>query len=564
MTGAMGRTRNSKYAYGRTPGTKFPNFLHKENVPHWRGTAIAAFLVLGCVLRIVRCAQNLPLWSDECFLSVNFIGRGYRELLEPLDYGQIAPPLFLWAQRFMIDLRGFSETSVRMFPLFCGLMSVFLFWHLARRVLGSHSTSLLLATGVFAVSVHPIRHAAEAKPYASDLMAALVLLVLAAEWLRRPQQVRWLLALAAAVPVTLALSNPAVFVGGGIGLAIAYPVCKQKDWRSLVAFSAFAIALILSFSLVYVVVTREQSVGAIDGLRRYWSASFPPLSSASHIAGWMIRAHTGSCFAYPGGGSRGGSAVTLVLFLIGAAVLARRGQEAITASLVAPFGLCLLAASLHCYPYGSEARLMQFVAPSICLLSGHGAALTLAWFRPLKMRRRLLWAGMLGLVACGLVPQVVSSLVPYRMLYDHQSREFARWFWSKQGENAELVCFDLDVSLDRRGTWLGRKAWHLCNRMIYSPNRLRAGHVRDQEVSIDHPLRCVVYDERPEDPLVRDWQAQIERNLVLKEAKSYQVSMTLGEGRSTTENWLVLDYVPRPAGSAEMTSVRQLADRQRR
>ena len=142
---------------------------------------------------------------------------------------------------------------------------------------------------------------------------------------------------------------------------------------------------------------------------------------------------------------------------------------------------------------------MQFVAPSICLLSGHGAALTLAWFRPLKMRRRLLWAGMLGLVACGLVPQVVSSLVPYRMLYDHQSREFARWFWSKQGENAELVCFDLDVSLDRRGTWLGRKAWHLCNRMIYSPNRLRAGHVRDQEVSIDHPLRCVVYDERPEE-----------------------------------------------------------------
>ena len=76
-------------------------------------TAIASFLVLGCVFRIIRYAQNLPLWSDECFLSVNFIDRGYRELLEPLDNGQIAPPLFLWAQRFIIDLGGFSEWSLR-------------------------------------------------------------------------------------------------------------------------------------------------------------------------------------------------------------------------------------------------------------------------------------------------------------------------------------------------------------------------------------------------------------------------------------------------------------------
>jgi hypothetical protein len=39
----------------------------------------------------------------------------------------------------------------------------------------------LLAVGNFAVSVHPIRHASEAKPYASDLLAAVLLLLLAAE-----------------------------------------------------------------------------------------------------------------------------------------------------------------------------------------------------------------------------------------------------------------------------------------------------------------------------------------------------------------------------------------------
>src|SRR3954453_11180522 len=87
--------------------------------PSPRGLAagIAFFVVLGCLLRIVRHAQNLPLWSDECFLAVNFIRRGYADLLQPLDNGQIAPLLFLWTQRLVIDLVGFSESSLRLFSL---------------------------------------------------------------------------------------------------------------------------------------------------------------------------------------------------------------------------------------------------------------------------------------------------------------------------------------------------------------------------------------------------------------------------------------------------------------
>ncbi len=93
-------------------------------------TATAAFVVFGCLLRIIRYAQNLPLWSDECFLAVNFIRRGYRELLRPLDNGQIAPPLYLWAERLVLDAAGFSEWSLRFFPLLCGLACVLLFWRL--------------------------------------------------------------------------------------------------------------------------------------------------------------------------------------------------------------------------------------------------------------------------------------------------------------------------------------------------------------------------------------------------------------------------------------------------
>ena len=67
---------------------------------------------------------------------VNFIRRGYLDLLRPLDNGQIAPLLYLWAERFVLDLAGFSEWSLRLFALLCGLCSLVLIWRFARDVLG--------------------------------------------------------------------------------------------------------------------------------------------------------------------------------------------------------------------------------------------------------------------------------------------------------------------------------------------------------------------------------------------------------------------------------------------
>src|SRR3954449_13012584 len=113
--------RSAAMPFGSRPTTPSPEAPRDEVSSSWIPTAIAAFLLLGGALRIFRYGQNLPLWSDECFLAVNFIRRGYHDLLQPLDNGQIAPLLYLWAERLVIDLTGFSEWSLRLFPLFCGL-----------------------------------------------------------------------------------------------------------------------------------------------------------------------------------------------------------------------------------------------------------------------------------------------------------------------------------------------------------------------------------------------------------------------------------------------------------
>ena len=115
--------------------------------------------------------MNFPLWWDEAFVAVNFIRRDYLDLLRPLDYGQVCPILFLWCELALVKLLGFSEWSLRLFPLACAIASVLLFQHVAGRVV--RGLPLLLSVAIFATSFHPIVHAADVKPYASDLLAAL-------------------------------------------------------------------------------------------------------------------------------------------------------------------------------------------------------------------------------------------------------------------------------------------------------------------------------------------------------------------------------------------------------
>jgi hypothetical protein len=341
------------------------------------------------------------------------------------------------------------------------------------------------------------------------------------------------------------MSNPAIFVAGGIGLSLLRPVWKTRQWRCRLALGSFGLACVAVFFLQYRTIGHLQSARAMAGLRDYWATSFPPLAQPWRLPGWLVWAHTGSTFAYPGGGARGASAATFVAFLAGAIVLARRGQVAIVGCVICPLGLALLAAALGRYPYGGEARLMQFAAPGICLLAGQGAAAAVESISSLRVRRGVVWAGLTGLVACGVGTQVVSFMYPYRMLYDHQEREFARAFWAQESKEAELACAHLDYGLGQEESWQGHRAWYLCNQMIYSPARRARKSSSDTAISAVHPLRCVVFDASDASPGVLNWLTGMQRSLRLRDIKTIHPLVTVGEGIPATEHWRVFEFVPR-------------------
>ena len=138
------------------------------------------FIALGILIRGIRYLLNFPLWPDEAYLAHNYLDRGYLDLLRALDYSQVAPLLYLWVQKAIVSICGFSEYSLRLYVFLGSIASLLLFRDLAGRLL--QGVARLMAIATFAVAYPLIRYSAEAKPYGSDMLVALVLLVLLVRW----------------------------------------------------------------------------------------------------------------------------------------------------------------------------------------------------------------------------------------------------------------------------------------------------------------------------------------------------------------------------------------------
>jgi hypothetical protein len=470
----------------------------KSRVPY----LVWGFVILGAIIRLIGYLLRFPLWIDECMLAENFLDRGFLDggfldggfldLLSPLEHHQVAPIGFLWIELACVRLFGFSEWSLRLFPLLCGIASLFVFRRLASRLLAG--VPLVLAMGCLAVAKAPVGLSANAKPYATDLLVAATLMLLAVEWLRQPARRGWLWSLVAAAPLALVLSFPAVFVTGAISVGLFLPLCRLRNagaWGAYLAYNAvqcvaFAGVLAISAGPPF----QETRAFMVD----YWSrlCGFPPFFDPAQLPAWFINVHLGdTIFSVPYGAENGGGTVAFLCCIVAAIAMYRRGQRPVLAMCAATFGLTLLAASMQRYPYGGHNRVMQFLVPAISLTVGLGAATLLARVTRPVLRRRLTDGLVLGLVLFGIGVCVRDLRHPYHFVFDEHHREFARKFW--QDEPGKLtVCSLTDLRRDFcPGGWY---AYYRCNQQIYSPRhhagtRLSSGAVE----LIGRPFRVAVY-----------------------------------------------------------------------
>jgi hypothetical protein len=230
--------------------------------------------------------------------------------------------------------------------------------------------------------------------------------------------------------MALTASYTSVFVAGAVGMTMAPMVWRRRDRRQIALLVLYCLFVGATFLAHYEFVgkphlaTVTDGISTVHGMTTYWQNAFPPTDPIRLLL-WLPSNLAGEIAAYPIGGQKGASAATLLIAIVGALALWRRGHADLVLAFAGIIGLWLIAAFLHKYPFGS-CRLGQHAAPVFCLLFGAGAARLLERWVPVRRARTAVVAVALFLLAIGSGGVVRDVVKPFRDLEALYSRSAVR------------------------------------------------------------------------------------------------------------------------------------------
>lgn len=336
-------------------------------------------LLYGLSIRLGYYLSNQSLWHDEAAIALNIMNRGYWELLQPLDYDQAAPPLFLWLEKVFSQLFGPTEYALRLLPFLASLSALWMFYQMLQR--GASSWGQPIAMGLFAASSYLVFFSGELKPYAVDVAVGLGLFLgltaLRGQEMSRRQQLQY----GVLGSLAIWLSYPSVFMLAAAEAAHATAL-PWRRWGAILRnrLGVYA-AWLLSFAGLYWGVIRTTLSN--ENLINSWGARYP--DSPLDIL-WLLDAI--SRFFYRPLGYRGVTeAIAALAFLIGCMYLYRQ-RRALLALWMLPFGVTLAAGYLKQYPF--RERLILFLVPFVIAVMAEG----MAW----SIQNRQRWIKGLGVV----------------------------------------------------------------------------------------------------------------------------------------------------------------------
>jgi hypothetical protein len=320
-------------------------------------------ILLGIVLRLRQYLLNRSFWADEASLAVNIVTRNFSELTHLLDYHQAAPIGFLFIEKLLIILFGNHDYVLRLFPLFAGILAIYLIYKIARTSFGAFG---LFAVSMFSISWWLVHYSSELKQYTSDMTVALLLVYLAGNCLRERIETKNFLTLGIVGAFVIWISHPSVFILAGIGLVLFLEKLTRKDYASWYWILGIGLAWLTSFGLEYLISLRHIVADAY--LINYWKKTYVPIPPWSDKH-WFIDTFYSFLFFAFHRADNVMAIATLGLTAIGAVSLLTRNWK--TALLVIlPFVMVTIASALQRYPLKN--RFMLFLVPFVLLLMAEG------------------------------------------------------------------------------------------------------------------------------------------------------------------------------------------------
>ena len=407
----------------------------------WDKIAIALLFLIGALLRLRQYLTGRSLWVDEAMLALNIVERSFAGMFQPLDYDQGAPIGFLLVEKLFNSLLGKHEFALRLFPLLAGLLSLWLFYLLLKRLAGG--AGLLLSLALFAFNPRLIYYSSEVKQYIVDVAVTIMLLLVAAPAFRASPRQKDFIWLAVAGLIALWFSHPALFVLAGIGLALLILTVRRRDYTSLRLVIGIAILWTLEIVLLYFLILKDLSQNAY--MREYWQGAFLPMPPWSD-PGWFMKnlnENIGIQLGIP-------YAVYLVFFLmlVGWVMLwfQQRGYALAFAFIVI---IALLASALQLYPLFE--RMILFFVPVGLILIGKAVQAFQQRVERFVFTGALLVLALAGYLLYGPIATSIQNFVePKYFEHIRPTMDFVRAAW-KDGSTSVQARSCSSFSLSRSG-----------------------------------------------------------------------------------------------------------------
>ncbi len=343
-----------------TPARRVVPWLDRLAFP-W---AMCGVLLVGIACRLAQYFSNRSFWVDESMIVLNIRGKTAAQLLSKLDFNQAAPPLFLLAERLLYRTFGGSEFSLRLLPLACSIAALLLFEKLARRLCSPPWA--WLAVALMALSDRLIWHASEVKPYSGDVLAAVMLILIATGRGDGRCPVRRMVRLSIGAAILAWFSYPSTFIFGGASLGIGWEIIRRdgRHGRAIALWLLGNLLVMVSFVLLVHFSVQQQET---SGLSTYWAGNFLDLRHPLGAPNWIARRVFSACtYACAPAGP-----LILGCGIVGFVALWRERRVAPLLALFGPLCLLIVAAAAKRYPF-EGARLTVFLAPELLLLTAIG------------------------------------------------------------------------------------------------------------------------------------------------------------------------------------------------
>ena len=149
--------------------------------------AIVAITMVGAGLRF--SLAGIGLWRDEAYTYFDITRPTFSDTIEQIARGEWNPPLFFLLERDAGQILGFSDTSLKVLSLLCGVALVPVTFRLAMAVTSYRGA--LLATAFVATAEVAIYYSQEVRPYALGALLLALVINGYVRWLVTPRPAAW-------------------------------------------------------------------------------------------------------------------------------------------------------------------------------------------------------------------------------------------------------------------------------------------------------------------------------------------------------------------------------------